>query len=72
MQEQIDALVMQALQDAEQIRQRSAKPVNRLGGDHTELARIDGFQHGVEPRALVSALGAADSGVRMDLDDARA
>jgi hypothetical protein len=67
--EQINAFIVKALQDSEQVRQRSAQPINRPGRDHIELAGVDGLQHGVEPRAHVPALGAADAGVLVDLCD---
>jgi hypothetical protein len=63
MQEQIDALVVQALQDAEEIRQRSPEAVNRPGGNHVELFGVDRLHHGVGPRPLVTALGATDAGI---------
>jgi hypothetical protein len=67
--EQINAFIVKALQDSEQVRQRSAQPINRPGRDHIELAGVDGLQHGVEPWALVPALGATNAGVLVDLGD---
>ena len=37
--------------------------------DHVELFRVYRLEHGVEPRALIPALGATDAGILIDLDD---
>jgi len=37
-QEQINALIVQALQDAEQVGQRTAQAIHRPGGNHIKLA----------------------------------
>ena len=63
MKEQIDALVMQALQDAEQVCQRSAKPIDGPRGDHVELSPVNRLHHGVKARPLIAALGATDAGI---------
>src|SRR3981081_4859716 len=60
---------MQVLQDTQEIDERAAEPVNRPGGDHIELLGVDGLQHCIETRPLVSALRTADACVLVDLDD---
>ena len=56
------------LDRAEQIDQRPSQAIDRPGHDDVELAPAGVLEHRVEPRALVSALGAADAGIRVDMD----
>ena len=56
MQEQIDALVVQVLQDAEQIGERPAEAIHRPSGDHIELLGVDGLQHCIEAQDACRAL----------------
>jgi hypothetical protein len=41
MQEQVDALLMQVLQNVEQIGERATEPIDRPGRDQVELFRVD-------------------------------
>src|ERR1035437_6833933 len=69
MKEEVDTLVLQALQDRQQVRERAAEAIDRPGRHHIEFLGVHGLEHGVEPRAAISALGAADAGILIDLDD---
>ena len=69
MQEEVDALVVQPLQDAEEIRQRSTQPINRPCRDHVEFLGVHRLHHRIEPRTLVPALGTGYPGILKDLDD---
>src|SRR5258708_6236327 len=69
MKEEVNALVVQALQDAEEIRQRSTEPINRPCRNYVELFGVHRLHQGVESGALAPALGAADPGIFIDPDD---
>ena len=56
---------MQRLQDAEQ----TPQPIDGPRRDHVELFAVDGLQQRIEAGPLVAALGAADAGILIDLDD---
>jgi hypothetical protein len=45
--EQTDTLFMKALENAEQVGERSTKPIHRPGRDHVELFRVHRLHHGV-------------------------
>src|SRR6478672_1665121 len=59
---------MKSLENGEQIGERSTEPIHRPRRDHVELFRVHRLHHGVEPWALVPALGAANASVLVDLD----
>ena len=69
MQKQVDALVMETLQDTQQIREGTAEPIDGPCGDHIELLGVNRLQQGVKPRPLVTTLGATDTGILIDPDD---
>ena len=56
------------LDRAEQVDQRSPKPVNGPSHQHVELAPTGILYHSVEPGPLVATLGAANAGVAVGLD----
>jgi hypothetical protein len=60
---------MQLGQEADQILQAAAEPVDRPRHDHVELALCCIPAESIEPRALVPALGAADTMILVDLAD---
>src|SRR5258705_1964523 len=67
--EQTDALVMKALEYAEQVGERSSEPIHRPRRDHFKLFRVHRLHHGVKPGALIPALSAADASILVDLDN---
>jgi hypothetical protein len=68
-QEEINALVMEGLQDAQQIGQGASQAIDRPTGYHVELLGVDGLEEGVEARPLIPAFGSRYAGVLIDLDD---
>jgi hypothetical protein len=64
-----DALVSEFSHERHQLLQAASDAVYRPGGDHVELAVCGVLAEPVECRALISALGAANAVVRVDLDD---
>lgn len=57
------------LEDAQQIGQGPPQAIHRPRSHHVEFPGIHRLEHGVEARAAVTALGAADAGIFIDLDD---
>jgi hypothetical protein len=58
---------VQALENTEQVGERSAKPVNRPRCDHIELLGVHRLHHSVQSRTLISALGSADASVFVNI-----
>ena len=54
---------------ADQVLQRSAKPVDRPRGNDIDLAADDLFQKAIELRPFVAAFGAADAFIRKFVSD---
>jgi hypothetical protein len=69
MKEQTDSLVVETLENAQQVGERSTEPIHRPRRDHVELLRIHRLHHGIKPWALIPALGAADARILVNLDD---
>jgi hypothetical protein len=57
------------IEQPDEILKRSAETINGPRHDQIELAARDRFQHGVEPRPLVPALGAGDARILENLSD---
>ena len=60
------------LDRTEQVDQRPTDPVDGPRHYHVELAPAGIVEQGIEPWPLVAALGAANAGVAVDLDNAPA
>jgi hypothetical protein len=67
MQKQIHALFLEVLQDAEQVRERSTKPIHRPGSDHIEFLGVHRLHHRYQTRTLVPTLGTTDAGILVNL-----
>src|SRR5215475_6873634 len=63
---------MQLGQEPHEVLQAAAEPINRPRHHYVELALGGIAAHGIEARSLVSALGAADAVVLVDLHDVEA
>src|SRR5262249_5961712 len=72
MQEKVNAERMDLGQEGAQVLQAAAKPIDRPGHDYIELPLGGIVQQGIKLRALVSALGATDAVVLVDLGDLQA
>src|SRR5215510_11831947 len=60
---------LEMLDGAEKVNQRPPKPIDRPGHHHIETPPTGVVEHRVKPRALISALGATDAGVSVNLHD---
>src|SRR5215813_10592362 len=69
MQEQVDAERMDLGQEATQVLQAAAEPINRPSHNDLKLPLGGVVQQCIKLRAPVSALGARDAVVAVDLDD---
>jgi len=69
MQEQVDALGVKLAKEVEQIDQRSANAIDRLGRDHVHLSPRHHLHHGAEPGPLITAFGTRYAGVFEHADD---
>jgi hypothetical protein len=63
MQKQIHALFLEVLQDAEQVREGSTKPIHRTGSDHIEFPGVHRLHHRFQTGTLVPTLGTTDAGI---------
>src|SRR5262245_56315473 len=68
MQEEVDALGVKFLQEAEEVHERPAEPIDRPGRNHVDLAPGDRLHDGLKAGALIAALGTRDTRI---LENAR-
>ena len=69
MQEEVNPQRMQLGQEANQILQAAAQPIEALGHYDIELALSGILAKGIECRALVTACGTRNAVIPVDLDD---
>ena len=60
---------MNLVEEADEVEQRAAQPVDAPGHDHIKAAAGRVAKHGVELRTLIAALRAADAVIAVDLDN---